>query len=418
MLWSFIERIMPRAATALLMFLAAIYVSPSILGIYTWAILGFTLLQSVFDVAVRQVAVGALRTRSGLRFLVNYRTTFMVVGVLIIGVVIVSLLLTQPNHLHSSIWMLCPLAVAPIAMASGTKSVATLQSAGKWKALASAQSLSVLISLIISLPVVLMTRSIAGCVLQVSIVELIFAFMVVRMAKATQIPASQYLGIPPASVVSQFSSASTYSALGWGQGQADRVLVGLLVGTAKLGQYNLAWSVSRSLGDAIVNASVNVIRPQILDKANDVDSQGDVRRLLSRACLMITVTIVLTIAGTEFILKPVLGDEWADALRAVPVMALCTYPQIFSYTATIYLTRLGKLRAGLLPKILGLLLAIPIALAAVSGLTFAAWLAVARELVVMIWLVWLVRKQIPLLGMVIGASGFGVMASFVLVWNV
>ncbi|MFJ5693889.1 hypothetical protein ACIP9X_08555 [Arthrobacter sp. NPDC093125] len=376
------------------MFLAAIYVSPSVLGVYTWAILGLSLLQSAFDVAVRQVAVGALQTRRGLRFLKRYRQTFIIAGPAFLVFIIMLLLISQPAELYGSIWTLAPLILAPISMALATRSVAILQSAGEWKALASAQSKAVMASLAISLPVVLLTQSIAGCVLQVAVVEVIFALLVTLNARRTIIPSGTNAVTAPPNISSQFSSASIYSTLGWGQGQSDRVLVGFFAGVARLGQYNLAWSVSRSLGDAIVNATINVLRPQIL--LSNATSDNTVKTLLDRASLLIAGMIILTVAGTEIILKPVLGAEWFDALNAVPVMALCTLPQVFSYSATIYLTRTGKLRSGLQPKMLGLVLAVPIAFAAMFGLTFAAWLAVLREVLVMSWMVWLVRRELPL----------------------
>ncbi len=408
---------MPRVATAGLMFLAAIYVSPEVLGLYTWAILGFTLLQSVFDVAVRQVAVGALGTRSGARFLKRYRRTFASLGPFVMVTAILTLFFTHSAELRTSIWMLSPLVVAPLAMAFATKSVALLQADGKWKTLASLQSMAVLVSLALSLPVLLVTQSILGCVLQVTVVEVVFASAVIINVRSRDI-VLRHPDSPPVRVFNatstQFKAASAYSALGWGQGQSDRILVGLLAGTAKLGQYNLAWSVSRSLGDAVVNATVNVLRPKILyeEKKQTGTTTG---HLLGRASMLIAGTVVITIMATELLLKPILGGDWSDALGAVPVMALCTLPQVFAYSATIYLTKFGKLGYGIPAKVAGLILALPIAVAATSSLTTAAWLAVARELFVMVWLLWLVRGSIPLRVLSVGGAWFVALAVAVLV---
>lgn len=397
------------------MLLAAIFVSPEVLGLYTWAILGLTLLQSIFDVAVRQVAVGALGSRSGLGFLRRYARVYAVAGPLVMGAIIFALLATHSPRLHASIWVLAPLLLAPLAMAVSTKSIAVLQAVGRWKTLASLQSLAVIGSLALSLPILLITRSIIGCVLQVTVVEVILAGLVtwkagsekVRLAalKSTRTP-------DQADTLSRFKAASIYSALGWGQGQSDRVLIGILAGTARLGQYNLAWSVSRSLGDAVTNATINVIRPKILE--GDGRSSPVVERLLARATMLVAGTVTLTILGTEFILKPILGADWTNALEAVPIMALCTFPQVFAFSATIFLTKMGKLKWGIPAKILGLVLAGPIALAAIESLTFAAWLAVFREIVVMAWLLWLVRDALSSKILVTGGLWFAAQTVVVL----
>lgn len=417
LVWSFIERILPRAATALLMFLVALYMPPSALGAYTWVVLGLTLLQSAFDVAVRQVAVSALCSRAGDRFLTRYQWSFGTVGFLFTSAIICALLLTQPPEMRAAIFMLIPITFAPIAMASGTKAVARLQRAGRWRTLASAQTIAVLTSLAVSLPLLVLTRSILGSALQLVAVEVVFALSAFWASR--KLDSSLTWGVRPpnsSEIRTQFRDASLYSTLGWGQGQSDRVLVGFFAGIAKLGQYNFAWSVSRSLGDAVVNATVNVIRPKILEAAPS-ESNLAAERLLTRACLLIFGTIVLTILGTQFVLHPILGNRWSDALTAVPVMALCTIPQVFAYSATVYLTRAGKLRVGVAPKILGVIMAAPIALLAISSLSLAAWLSVLREVMVMIWLISAVGPLFPRRPLIIGGTGILLLSACILLWH-
>lgn len=414
LVWSFIERILPRAATALLMFLVALFMPPSILGAYTWVVLGLTLLQSSFDVAVRQVAVSALGSRAGKRFLTRYQWTFGIVGFLFTSAIICALLLTQPPESHAATLMLFPITFAPIAMAAGTKAVARLQRAGRWKALASAQTVAVVVSLAVSLPLLILTRSILGSAIQLVAVEVIFALAAFWSGRSLGTN-SPWGTRPPnsAEIRTQFRDASTYSTLGWGQGQSDRVLVGFFAGIAKLGQYNLAWSVSRSLGDAVVNATVNVVRPKILE-ADPAERNVAAEKLLIRASLLIFSTIILTILGTHLVLRPILGEQWSDALTAVPIMALCTIPQVFAYSATVYLTQAGRLRMGIAPKILGVIMALPIALLAIGSLSLAAWLSVLREVLVMTWLILAVGKIFPRRPLVVGALGLLTLSSGIL----
>lgn len=399
------------------MFLVALFMPPSVLGAYTWVVLGLTLLQSAFDVAVRQVAVSALGSRAGDRFLTRYQWTFGTVGVLFTSAIICALLLTQPPEIHDAILMLVPITFAPVAMAAGTKAVARLQRAGRWKTLASAQTVAVLASLAISLPLLVLTRSILGSAIQLMAVEVVFALAAFWSGRSLT-TGSPWGARPPNSseIRTQFRDASTYSTLGWGQGQSDRVLVGFFAGIAKLGQYNLAWSVSRSLGDAVVNATVNVVRPKILE-AGPSESNVAAEKLLMRASFLIFGTIVLTILGTHLVLRPILGDRWSDALTAVPIMALCTIPQVFAYSATVYLTRSGRLRIGVAPKILGVIMALPIALLAISSLSLAAWLSVLREVLVMIWLVLAVGPAFPRRPLVCGGLGLVLLSAGIALWS-
>ncbi|WP_184349375.1 oligosaccharide flippase family protein, partial [Xanthomonas vasicola] len=115
----------------------------------------------------------------------------------------------------------------------------------------------------------------------------------------------------------EFRHSSGFFILGWLQGQADRILLGAIAGTAALGSYNLAMAVARNPGDAGSSSTANVLRVR-LDKADGVDDvRGAANALLVRAALLSAALVVALNVGTEFILRPFLGAAWTKPLDAV-----------------------------------------------------------------------------------------------------
>lgn len=391
--WAFVERLLPRIASALVMLIFAAATNPTIVGSYAWMVVALTGVQSIFDAAVRQVAVGAVQTENGMRFLRRYRIVFASAGPLILlsALFFVSLATADPV---GTFFTLLPIAFAPVGTALATVALARLQMAGKWRAIALSQSSAVTTSLLVSLPLVLTTQNALGPALQALLAELFNAALLVFLVRRVQIDIRTS---DTTDLAKEFMAASWFAGLGWAQSQADRVLVGAVGGQRVLGLYSFSWSLSRNVGDALSYASVNVLRPQLL-KLESTDTQRALsifRQSLYRVNLLLVAVAIATFVGATWILPLILDQRWETVFTAVPIMSLSSFPLVAAWSLTPILVREGRLRAALFGKILGVAAAVPVGLAAAQDLTLAAWVALAREFLVLLCLAIASRRTVP-----------------------
>lgn len=390
--WAFTERLLPRIASAVVMLIFAAMTNPTVVGSYAWMVIALTGVQAVFDAAVRQVAVGAIRDRAGLQFLRRYTLVFATSGpiLLLLALFAVSGSSSTPLDVF---WSLAPIVLTPTFIAMATTALARMQAQGRWRAIALIQAVAVLTSLAITLPLVITTQSALGPALQAVIVEALNATLLLVVSHKVIILPEVGEGASPRR---EFLAAAWYSGLGWAQSQADRMLVGALGGQRVLGLYSFSWSVSRNVGDALSYASVNVLRPQLLrgDEVDDTHAQKVFQSSLRKACLLLGVVTVATFIGATWILPLILDEQWTSVFTAVPVMSLSSFALVTAWSLTPMLVRAGRLRAALVAKVIGVLLAIPVGVVAAFDLTAAAWVALAREIIVTGCLAYAARRAV------------------------
>jgi O-antigen/teichoic acid export membrane protein len=191
---------------------------------------------------------------------------------------------------------------------------------------------------------------------------------------------------PSGSVEREFKHVAAYSGLGWLQAQSDRVAVGAAAGPSILGVYSLAWSVARSIGDGLALSTANVLRASIATVSSLEAVRSTSTALLGRALVLSTAIAAGISTVAILILEPLLPRAWDEALDIVPVLALSTIPTAIAWSLTVVLIQTGRVRMAVPIKTLGVLAAAPIAVAAMSSLTLAAWFAAGRELALMLML--------------------------------
>ncbi|WP_176786944.1 oligosaccharide flippase family protein [Microbacterium sp. cf332] len=393
------------------MLIFAAVTSPSVVGSYAWMVIALTGVQAVFDAAVRQVAVGAIRDHAGIRFLRRYSVVFATSGpvLLLLALLAVSASATNPHHVF---WPLAPIVLTPTCIAVATTALARMQADGRWRAIALIQTVAVTTSLAITLPLVITTQSALGPALQALIVEALNASMLIIVARRVIVsPAEVGEGVSPRR---EFFAAAWYSGLGWAQSQADRMLVGALGGQRVLGLYSFSWSLSRNVGDALSYASVNVLRPQLLrgDEIDDERAHQVFHTSLKKVCLLLAAVTVATFLGATWILPLILDERWEPVFTAVPVMSLSSFALVTAWSLTPMLVRAGRLRTALVAKVIGVLLAIPVGIVAAFDLTAAAWVALAREIIVTACLAFAARRTVHARAYLAPASatlGFGLL---------
>lgn len=380
-LWSFAERLVPRLASAVVSLTFAAIVGPTVYGYFSATLLVLLGIQAVTDSAVRQIAVSAVRTPDGQRFVRLYRSFAPILIVLgSVGAMSVFVATFMPAEIAVG---LLPI---PLAAAISTLSVATLaraQVAGQWKRIALAQSIGTSISCAIALPVAFSSVPILAPSVQVFLAESLFALglaIIVRRLPPT-------VGSPSTGsehYLRSYRHAAYYSTLSWVQSQADRLLIGIISGPTVLGTYSLALALSRNVSDALSIGVVNVLRPQVLDP-HSAPSDADVSALLAsslrRATLLLTA-MTLAVCAFAFVGPWVLGQDWARSLRLAPVLSVSAIPALVAWTLTPVLVRVGRLHTGSAARIVGLLIGVGAAFASLISLEVTAWLIVGREAIV------------------------------------
>lgn len=386
------------------MLLLAFYVSPDVVGLYAWMVISLTFAQAAADVPLRHIAVEAISTRRGRNSLRRYAWFSAAASVVVLGATLAALVWAHPGEV-AVIAQLLPLVLVPVMTLGAIEPVARLQMADKWHVLAGTQTFAALAAVAVSLPVLLLTGSILAAALQPLLAECVN--MVVCRLRARRLPdplasdphTTEGIGD---SVFTEWWGVQTYSLLGWAQGQADRIFVGLFAGASLLGSYSYATALGRTGGDAAINAGVNVVRTQ-LRRAEDLDSA---RSVLEKATIRMIAVCGAGVLAVWVLAQLVLGHSldpsWDAALAAAPILAASAIPAAVTWHMSVALVVARRTRQALPARVVGVGTAVLVAIAAISSLQAAAVAVVLRELIVMTLMTLATRRSSPI-GSIIAA---------------
>ena len=390
---AFIERALPRGFSAGLMLLLALLTSPGLVGVYAYVILLYTAIQAATDMAARQVLMRALREPEGPAFLRQYRRTVPVFASLSLLALI--LFLRQRGVVDS--WALAaqllPLALAPIPMALGLASVGKLQAAGRWHVTARVQLVATLGSFAITLPLLLLTRSLVAPALQALLAEILVATLCYRAARDIHLEP-----IPPApgsrSLRADMVTMSILALAAWSQGQAERVFFGIFIGPRELGTYTTASAIARAPGDALAASTGNVLRSQLATVHSAHDIRAIAETTLKKALFLAGAGFLAAVAlsvGLRFVMDP----QWDKSLDIVPVLALSAFPSVLSWSAAVLQLRAGKSWQTLWAPAVGIGMAVLIVFVAHTSLFLASYIVVLRDFVTVNVAFLFIRRAAP-----------------------
>lgn len=348
-----------------------------------------TLYQAASDTAIRQIAVSAVVTEGGRKFLRRYAWISTIAGMVFLSASLVAIFAFTPSAVNDQVVLLIPLVAVPGLMAARVGALARIQMAGKWKALATFQLIGTAASFVVSVPVLLITRSLLASSLQIVITELAFTLLAVNAARS--LPAAeesrQENSHPP--LGQEFGHLAMYSVLAWFQSQTDRVLMGPVAGSTALGLFSVANSVARSGGDAVSTSTANVLRPELLTNRHltpkEIGERAD--RVLTKAVLISAGATVVTLLGIDLVLRPILSSQWDYALATARIISLTIIPTLFSWSMTVVLVAAGRTKWAAPIKFLGIPMAVPIAVVAAHSLLWAGTFVVVREVVLLALLI-------------------------------
>lgn len=407
---AFLERVIPRVFSAGLTLVLAILTDPHAVGVYSLVTLAFTAIQAATDAAARQVLPRLVGEPDGLVVLRRYQqivpTASFVLIAGFIGWLWGSGTLTGPGQALE----LLPFALAPAFTTIGLRSVGVLQCVDRWRVMARGQALAAILSVVLTLPILLATRNLFGPSLQTLLSEALFALFCLRAAHGitlTEIVSSDR------KVAKDFVGMSVYSLMGWLQAQAERVLLGAFLGPAALGTYSTASALGRAAGDSLSSSTANIVRAHVARHESAEDIRATSEAVVIRSMALAIGAVAATIVGVA-ILAPYMGPKWSEAIRIVPILSLTAFPATLSWTGSALQVRAGRAWRALWGPVLGIVMAILIAIAASRSLTVAAYVVVLREVCVATLAFALVRHHAPwrswAVGVGLAALGCGVTA--------
>lgn len=384
--WAFLDRLAPRAGTALLMLAFAAVSSPSVVGYYAAVMTGYAILQAVSDGAAKRIATAAVATESGLRFLARYRRYYAFLGTFfLLTVLVVVRLWGAPWPVVVS---MLPIVVLPPIMGRTIEPLAHLQRAGLWRRISTTSMFATFASLSVAFPLVFWLHSPLGSITQLVLTESIFMV-------GTSVLARKHVPVAPPtddprSFARDFRAASTFILTLQGQYQLDRVVVGALAGPATLGHFNLGWSLSRSVTDALSTSSLSVVQSRVFNAVNT--SRRAVRSIIMSALLRTSImslgVVFAVYFGARFIAPQVLDPSWHEMLAVVPLMSASAIPGIVVYCLLPALLRYHRMGWAIWPRIGGLVLSVGVGWAVLHSLEAAVWIVLVRECVSMAFVFW------------------------------
>lgn len=370
------ERLLPRAATSLLLLILAARATPATVGVYNWAAIIFTAVMSLTDGAMRQVLIRALHLKGGRRFISKYQIWSGFGSVSIMGLGLCAMLVLLPGEQASLVVLLVPVVLAPLGSIVSVRSLGRLQAANRWNALATGQALASIFALAIAIPAVIFVSPIFGSAMGMVLTEWGFALYCMWAAREMSV---RRLSSDQIFRASEYLNMMGYSGLGWVQGQTDRMLIGTFAGPGALGAFSMATALSRSLGDTLAASSSNLLRTELGGSVEE--HRAGVDRILLRAVVLSVSSSLVVVLGVHFVVDPFLGQKWAGALSVIPILALCNAPAVLSWSGGILHLHYHTSRASFLAPVTGIAFSVPTALVAMVSLQFAAWLVFGRELI-------------------------------------
>lgn len=385
--WAAFERIVPRGVVALATVSAAAVTDPLSLGLYSWAVLAMTFYGALTDLPIRHIAVAHVGSPVGERFLRRYSLVSGIAGLATMTVVcwIVAIVVGSDGSVTKDFVNLLPLALVPPAQALSTLPTAVLQRAGLWAEVSGYRTVASLIGAGIGVPLVFVTRSVAGASIAIMASELTYAILLWLSTRHRDAPMLGEEGSLNDRIGyrSTWAHMSIYSVLGWLQSQSERGFLGLWAGTGALGAYSLGSAIGRSAGDAIASSQASVLRVDLSRRAacSDDEIRSVVGKNLRAAVPIAAGSGLLTVLIAKFAFAPILGPEWAGALAMVPILALTGIPiSVAASSAPVHVQR-GKANVSYFAPALCLIFAPVVGIAATSSLSLAAWAVLARECV-------------------------------------
>lgn len=299
-----LERLINRAASAVVGLAMVFFASPREVGLYAGAVVVYSLAQTVGEFALRQTAAPLWRAEGGPELI---RRAALVCGgctaILVAGYAAV--MWGSGRASGDEALLLATLAIAGLVGALGLPRLTYAQAIGDWRPLARKQLLASAASVVVGLALVPWS-GIGGGIAQTVTVEVLFVALLTRAG--TLSPS----GVPTSSPTRQLRHMSVSNLFGWLQGQSERVVVGVIGGPVLLGFYAIAFQIARSLSDPAATGLATLLRNRLSEPGAD---RGEVfRATVRRAAQFGLVLQLCTVCIAVIPLSLLLPESWDRSL--------------------------------------------------------------------------------------------------------
>jgi hypothetical protein len=272
-----------------------------------------------------------------------------------------------------------PLAVVPIASGVALRRLTLAQQHREWKRISRAQTMAAVVSLLAACAL-LPFAGIAAATAQSAVAETVFAVAVLRM----------FRNLVPVSATGTrrlfrdyYLAVASSNVIALGQSQAERFVLGLAGGPARLGTYSLSANLTRTAGDAIAAGLTNHLRTELTLVDEPSLKLLEFRRTIVSA---IPIALAVQIVATTFaatVGRWILPSSWDPALALVPILGVGILPgAITACTTAFYIDALRGRTLTVLQGV-GVLVGAAVGLVLANSLLIGAVASVGRELAIL-----------------------------------
>jgi O-antigen/teichoic acid export membrane protein len=380
-----LERVLNRGASGLVSVVMLFFVTPSEMGFYAAVYLVFTLAQSSGDSAVRQSAAPLWYTTGGRATLrratwVSGSITTCATALFAVG----ALLLTDVSTTDAV--MALALASAGAFSAAALPRVTFQEAIGAWRTLARRQAVASGVSIVVGVALV-PSLGVGGGFAQTIVAEGMF-LLLIPPPQPDRIAVS---GDGHREARQIFSLAGT-NVLGWIQGQAERVTIGLFGGPAALGRYTVAYQMARTVADPAATGLSAWLRNWLARPDVDVGvafRSGIRRALLFGTALQGAVMVVVILP-----LSLVLPATWGVSLHMAIVLSVSLPIVLAHWCMSALLIIQGRAHEMLRWQLLGVALTIGCGFLVTVSVWVGVSALVARDVAMLGARTWLTRAYV------------------------
>ena len=398
-----LERVINRGGGAVVGLVMVFYVSPREMGFYAAAFLVYTLALALGDSAVRQAAAPLWHSPDGavtLRRSAALSAALTGSAMVLFGVLAFTVGTAGWQHAG---WA-AALGLAGVLSASGLPRVTYAEAMGRWSFLARQQFIASCISIVVGAALVPFV-GIGGGFAQTIVCEGVFFLRLPR--PGTSVGAAvreETFGVP------QIAHTSMNNALGWVQGQLERVVIGLTSGPVLLGYYAIAFQFSRSLSDPAATGLMSWLRNALSPADSDQSSVFDsaLRRAAAFGLALQAVTFLAFLVPLTLLLP----DTWTTSLKMAVVLS-ASLPMVLVQWSMSAMLLLQQRSRDLFPwQILGVLLTLGCGLLFPVSIWVGVGSLVLRDLLLTAGRAWLTRSYLR--GRTLGVLGAAAVAGLAL----
>jgi hypothetical protein len=325
---SLLDSVFWRIGTLLITLLVASFSSPADYALYAASALGTTFFQGLIEGVLRLQQVSQMLDSGSRDRLSRYSLFTVILSVFLLPIVLLGITFSLTGSLEK-FFMVAPFVLAIPLMRISTLSQIKLQAQGNWRLLTRLRVTSVILTLAILVPSILITKSVFIGAFSLSLAELVFMIFFKLWKPAFHVALVQH---PYAHIETQrrfFDAIDTQVNL-WIRAQLDRVLIIGFASTKLVAFYLLVYTLAKTPTETL-SSGLNRFMKSIDEQVFSLKSLAKTRKRI-----LIVQGLTLLFVITSALGGPTLSDSLPVHLHEVfaylPLFATAAIPAALSST--------------------------------------------------------------------------------------